>query len=76
MAAHHGHDEHHQRPLVHTKQHGSQEQRWRRHIQHGRHVERMDGPRGPVTDFTVQAQMADVQEPGGPTRPRLAKPNT
>ena len=43
MTAHHGHDEHHQRPSVHTKQHGSQEQRWRRHIQHGRCVERTDG---------------------------------
>ena len=50
MAAHHGHDEHHQRPSVHTKQHGSQEQRWRRHIQHSRRVERMDGSDGPLSE--------------------------
>ena len=44
MTAHHGHDEHHQRPSVHTKQHGSKEQRWRRHIQHGRRVDGWTAP--------------------------------
>ena len=55
MAAHHGHDEHHQRPSVHTKQHGSQEQRWRRHIEHGRHVDRWTAPTAHCRSSTRKA---------------------
>ena len=70
MAAHHGHDEHHQRPSVHTKQHGSQEQRWRRHIQHSRRVERMDGSDGPLSEQQSEGRQ-------NPTRPiQMTRPGS
>ena len=70
MAAHHGHDEHHQRPSVDTKQHGIQEQRWRRHIQHSRCVERMDGSDGPLSEQHSEGRQ-------NPTRPiQMTRPGS